>query len=65
MVGGEIIAGKSGLGFLIFDAYQNVQLSNIFIARITLGTLGYASSAIIRKVGAAMMAWQMKGRGGA
>ena len=65
LVGGEIIAGKSGLGFLIFDAYQNVQLSNIFIAMITLGTLGYVSSAIIRRVGAALMAWQSKERGAA
>lgn len=63
LVGGEIIAGKSGLGFLIFDAYQNVQLSNIFIAMITLGTLGYVSSAIIRRIGAALMAWQSKERG--
>ena len=65
LVGGEIIAGKSGLGFLIFDAYQNVQLSNIFIAMITLGTLGYVSSAIIRRVGAALMAWQLNERGAA
>ena len=63
LVGGEIIAGKSGLGFLIFDAYQNVQLSNIFIAMITLGTLGYASSAIIRRVGRVLMVWQAKERG--
>jgi NitT/TauT family transport system permease protein len=63
LVGGEIIAGKSGLGFLIFDAYQNVQLSNIFIAMITLGTLGYASSAMIRKVGDVLMSWQSKERG--
>lgn len=63
LVGGEIIAGKSGLGFLIFDAYQNVQLSNIFIAMITLGTLGYVSSAIIRYIGRALMAWQRKERG--
>ncbi|GAC1411471.1 MAG: ABC transporter permease [Burkholderiaceae bacterium] len=65
LVGGEIIAGKSGLGFLVFDAYQNVQLSNIFIAMITLGTLGYVSSAIIRRVGTALMAWQLKERGAA
>ena len=65
LVGGEIIAGKSGLGFLIFDAYQNVQLSNIFIAMITLGTLGYVSSAIIRRVGVALMTWQSKERGAA
>lgn len=63
LVGGEIIAGKSGLGFLIFEAYQNVQLPNIFIAMITLGTLGYASSAIIRRIGRALMAWQLKDRG--
>lgn len=65
LVGGEIIAGKSGLGFLIFDAYQNVQLSNIFIAMITLGTLGYASSAMIRYVGRVLMTWQLKERGAA
>ena len=62
LVGGEIIAGKSGLGFLIFDAYQNVQLSNIFIAMITLGSLGYVSSAIIRRIGTALMTWQNKER---
>jgi NitT/TauT family transport system permease protein len=63
LVGGEIIAGKSGLGFLIFDAYQNVQLPNIFIAMITLGVLGYGSSALIRRVGNMLMAWQQKERG--
>jgi NitT/TauT family transport system permease protein len=63
LVGGEIIAGKSGLGFLIFDAYQNVQLSNIFVAMITLGTLGYVSSALIRLVGRALMRWRLEDRG--
>jgi NitT/TauT family transport system permease protein len=63
LVGGEIIAGKSGLGFLIFDAYQNVQLSNIFVAMITLGTLGYVSSALIRLVGRVLMRWRLQDRG--
>jgi len=63
LVGGEIIAGKSGLGFLIFDAYQNVQLANIFIAMITLGGLGYLSSALIRRVGEKLMDWQLRERG--
>jgi len=63
LVGGEIIAGKSGLGFLIFDAYQNVQLPNIFIAMITLGSLGYTSSALIRAIGRKLMAWQLKEQG--
>ena len=62
LVGGEMIAGRSGLGFLIFDAYMQVALPNIVIGMITLGLLGYLSSAGIRRVGAWLMAWQEKGR---
>ena len=63
LVGGEIIAGKSGLGFLIFEAYQNIQLVNIFIAMITLGSIGYLSSVLIRHLGNRLMIWQLKDRG--
>lgn len=62
LVGGEMIAGRSGLGFLIFDAYMQVALPNIVIGMITLGVLGYLSSAAIRRVGSWLMAWQEKGR---
>ncbi len=64
LVGGEMIAGRSGLGFLIFDAYMQVALPNIVIGMITLGILGYLSSAGIRYVGKRLMAWQEKGRAG-
>ena len=60
LVGGELIAGRSGLGYMIFDAYVQVALSNIFIGMITLGVLGYISSAIIRRVGSRLMAWQAR-----
>jgi NitT/TauT family transport system permease protein len=59
-----MIAGRSGLGFLIFDAYMQVALPNIVIGMITLGVLGYLSSAAIRRVGSWLMAWQEKGRAG-
>lgn len=61
LVGGEMIAGRSGLGYLIFDAYTNVALPNIFIGMITLGMLGYVSSAIIRAVGNWLNAWNTRG----
>lgn len=63
LVGGELIAGRSGLGFLIFDGYTEVALPNIFIGMITLGVLGYCSSALIRKIGNLLMAWQIQVRG--
>ncbi len=60
LVGGELIAGRSGLGYMIFDAYVQVALPNIFIGMITLGVLGYVSSAIIRRVGRRLMVWQAR-----
>jgi sulfonate transport system permease protein len=62
LVGGELIAGRSGLGYLIFDGYTEVALPNIFIGMITLGVLGYVSSAGIRALGAWLMAWRNRGR---
>lgn len=64
LVGGEMIAGRSGLGYMIFDAYQQVALPNIFIGMITLGVLGWLSSAAIRRLGQFLMAWHNKDRGG-
>lgn len=61
LVGGELIAGRSGLGYLIFDAYTNVALPNIFIGMITLGILGFVSSAVIRVVGNKLNSWHTRG----
>ena len=61
LVGGELIAGRSGLGYLIFDAYTNVALPNIFIGMITLGMLGYVSSAMIRAIGNRLNRWNARG----
>lgn len=62
LVGGEMIAGRSGLGYLILDGYTQLALPNIFIGMITLGVLGWISSALIRKVGQVLMKWQSKGQ---
>lgn len=64
LVGGEMIAGRSGLGYLIFDAYTQLALPNIFIGMITLGLLGYVSSAMIRVLGNWLNRWHSN-RGGA
>lgn len=63
LVGGELIAGRSGLGYLIFDGYTNLALPNIFIGMITLGVLGWLSSALIRMIGNRLNRWQSRERG--
>jgi NitT/TauT family transport system permease protein len=60
LVGGELIAGKSGLGYLIFDGYTQIALPNIVIGMIVLGALGYVSSMMIRFIGWRLTTWQSR-----
>ncbi|MHB8618658.1 MAG: ABC transporter permease, partial [Chloroflexota bacterium] len=61
LVAGEMIAGRTGLGYLIFDGFSLVQYPNIIIGMMTLGALGYLSSAMVRFAGRRLMAWQTRG----
>ena len=58
LVAGEMIAGKRGLGYMIYDAYSMVQIPTIFMGMLTLGLLGFFSSALVRYLGRRLMAWR-------
>jgi len=58
LVAGEMVAGEHGLGYLILDSYLNLQTPTIVIAMVTLGFVGYLSSALVRYVGRRLMAWR-------
>jgi len=58
LVAGEMIAGDAGLGYLILNSYVQLQTSTIVIGMITLGFVGFLSSAGVRWVGNKFMAWQ-------
>ncbi len=58
LAAGEMIAAQHGLGFLIWEAYNLIQYPTIVIGMITLGLLGYASSALIRALGAHLTRWR-------
>jgi NitT/TauT family transport system permease protein len=58
LVAGEMIAGEAGLGYLILNSYVQLQTPTIVIGMITLGGVGYLSSALVRFVGRKLMAWQ-------
>jgi NitT/TauT family transport system permease protein len=64
LVAGEMLAGRRGLGYVIFEGYSLAQYPNIIIGMITLGLLGYASSALVRKAGRRLMAWRERQLGG-
>lgn len=58
LVAGEMIAAQYGLGFLIWDSYSLIQYPVIIIGMVTLGVVGWASSAVVRAIGRKLMAWR-------
>ncbi|MCL4474948.1 MAG: ABC transporter permease [Nitrospirae bacterium] len=63
LVAGEIIAGKQGLGYAIYEGYFLYQFEHVISYMFTLGILGYISSAAIRAAGRKLMAWEARRRG--
>ncbi|HYB19950.1 MAG TPA: ABC transporter permease [Thermodesulfobacteriota bacterium] len=60
LVAGEMLAGEYGLGYLIWNSFIMVQYPIIVIAMVTLGFIGWASSAMIRFVGNLLMKWKVR-----
>jgi NitT/TauT family transport system permease protein len=58
LVAGEMIAGRYGLGYLINSSYTTTRYPTIVIAMITLGLLGFLSSAAVRAVGDRLLAYR-------
>lgn len=63
LVAGEMIAGQFGLGYLINASYTTTRYPTIVIAMITLGVIGFASSALIRLLGERLMAYRARSVG--
>ena len=60
LVAGEMVSGQFGLGYVINTAYTMVQYPTIIIGMITLGVVGYSTSALVRMVGDYMMQWRVR-----
>jgi ABC-type nitrate/sulfonate/bicarbonate transport system permease component len=60
LVAAEMVSGEYGLGYVINTAYSMIQYPTIAIGMITLGVIGYISSAIIRLIGRSLMEWRAR-----
>jgi NitT/TauT family transport system permease protein len=58
-----MVSGQFGLGYLINTSYTMVQYPTIVIGMLTLGFLGYATSALVRFVGERLTAWRARDLG--
>ena len=66
LVAAEMISGDYGLGYMIMDSYMVNKYTTMVMAMLTLGFVGWVTSAMVRLVGQLMMQWREKslGQGG-
>jgi len=60
LVAAEMVSGEYGLGYLINSSYVNVQYVVIIIGMISVGIVGYATSALVRLAGDYLMQWRVR-----
>ena len=60
LVAGEMVSGQYGLGYVINTSYTMVRYPTIVIGMITLGIVGYITSAAVRLLGDYMMQWRTR-----
>jgi NitT/TauT family transport system permease protein len=60
LVAAEMVSGQFGLGYLINTSYTMVQYPTIAIAMLTLGLVGYSTSAVVRLAGDQLMSWRRR-----
>ena len=60
LVAGEMVSGEFGLGYVINTSYTMVRYPTIVIGMVTLGAVGYVTSAMVRMVGDHMMQWRVR-----
>lgn len=60
LVAGEMVSGQYGLGYLINTSYSMVRYPTIVIGMVTLGFVGYVTSALVRITGDQLMQWRVR-----
>jgi ABC-type nitrate/sulfonate/bicarbonate transport system permease component len=60
LVAAEMVSGQYGLGYVIWTSYVMVRYPTIVIGMVTLGLVGYTTSAMVRIVGDYLMEWRVR-----
>ena len=66
LVAAEMISGDYGLGYMIMDSFMVNKYTTMVMAMLTLGFVGWITSAMVRAAGNRMMQWRERalGQGG-
>jgi NitT/TauT family transport system permease protein len=60
VVAAEMVAGKSGLGYLLWQSFEINAIAQCIVCMISIGFAGFLSSALIRVIGSYAAPWQKR-----
>ncbi|MBI2749409.1 MAG: ABC transporter permease subunit [Burkholderiales bacterium] len=60
LVAAEMVSGQYGLGYVIWTSFVMVRYPTIVIGMVTLGVVGYVTSAMVRIAGDYLMEWRVR-----
>jgi ABC-type nitrate/sulfonate/bicarbonate transport system permease component len=60
LVAAEMVSGQYGLGYVINTSFMMVRYPTIVIGMVTLGVVGYITSAMVRIAGDYLMEWRVR-----
>jgi NitT/TauT family transport system permease protein len=58
VVAAEMIAGRTGLGYLLWQSFEINAIAQVVVCMISIGVAGYLSSEIIRQFGSLVAPWR-------
>ncbi len=58
VVASEMIAGDTGLGYLLWQSFQINAMAHVIVCMVSIGIAGYLSSGLIRMLGGFAAPWQ-------
>jgi len=61
VVAAEIVAGESGVGFMIMTASKFLQTDTVFLGIIVIGAIGYLIDIVMRRLETRLVPWKGKG----
>jgi NitT/TauT family transport system permease protein len=63
VISAEMISGRLGVGYRTWQAYTVLAYPDVFVGIITIGVLGFATSAAVELVGRRVTRWLPRGEG--
>src|SRR5262249_11279467 len=58
LVASEFVATKSGIGYLIWNSWELLQVDVMFVGIVTIGILGLITSALLQEIERKAIAWK-------